>query len=194
MMDYVYRTLPTHVPRSPMRNVLTQELAFQHFQCLLPARPERQRPEPVQLHVSSKTKTILSLDTDRYLVDRADGIMFVADTARMRIEAALEYRDLLHAWTHDREIVVFQLDDAGYTSAEYTDASGTRVREEPAVTLTEAELRPLLRIGDRPVVTTKVVEGEGIAQAMRTLLDLVVPATTLCTLPLPAAIEALQGS
>ena len=175
-LTWLNGALPMRFART-RRMIHWRDVWYSQVQCLLPADVER--PEPVQLHVSAMTGTVSSTELADFLLDHADGVIFAAETDRVRIEATLEAHGRLEAWLARREraLVVYQFDESADTDR-----------------LTPDELRAKLRCGNRPWFESKAVEARDVRPVFRAIIRLLVAAQSrgeLAARPLPASIEPL---
>src|SRR6185369_16946731 len=95
-MDWLFNAPPPKYRRS--RKVVDAEnVWYLEVQLSLPS--EGKRAEPMELHFSAMTGAVWSRTLGQALVERADGVVFVADTTAFRLEATLEAHRLMRSWS-----------------------------------------------------------------------------------------------
>jgi len=163
--------LPPEYPRQRTRIDDVDSCWFSNVQTLLP--PRGTRTEPVQLHVSALSGTLIHEGIETKLAALADVIIFVAP--RSRLDLATHYRKRLAA-ADATPLRVFQLDDDEDTPAPLDD------------------VRAALDVGNAPCIATTSRLGEGVGEVFRAATQLAFDAATrgeLAKKPLPAPVIPL---
>jgi len=139
--------LPQRCARTPIERVVHGASWYLRFECDLPK-------QAMTLEVASQCGTLHDPEVDRFLLERADGVLFVIDSAVPNEHALLAQHALLLEIAPPA--VVYQRDDAGYTSCD------TPVRSAD-------ELRALLALRE-PLLETKASHGVGVMEAFAALV------------------------
>jgi hypothetical protein len=173
-LDWLNHSLPARYSRK-CRRIEWGGAWFLQVQLFLPVEGVRQ--EPVQLHVSAMTGTIWSPELGHFLVERADGVVFVATTEKHRIEAAVESHLQLRRWSAPQRPLIYQFDEPHPSQEER---------------LTPEELAARLALRDHPWFHTYSRERRDVGKVFREIVRRVLDSDPI-ERPLPAPIELLPA-
>ena len=151
-MQWIYARLPTDVVRSKMERIEEDGAWYLRFDCLVPPREHR---EAIQLEVSSMSACSCAPEIERRLLEKADGVIFVVDTAIPNEFSLTEQHDILEG-IHPNT-VVYQFDDAGY------DGNATRI-------YSPKEICEKLGVTDVRFNATRASRGEGVVPTLALLV------------------------
>jgi hypothetical protein len=171
-LDWLNHSLPLRYRRT-CRTIEWGDARFLQVQLLLPV--EGVRTEPIQLHVSAIAGAIWSPELGRFLVEHADGVVFVATTQRYRLEATVGAHQEFLSWNEPGRPLIYQLDEPHPIDTDCT---------------TPAELAAHLAVGDHPWFATYAREGKEVGKLFREIVRRLICAE-LHERPLPADIEPL---
>jgi len=108
-MQWLYARLPADVVRSKMDRIEEDGAWYLRFECSVPARENR---EAIRLEVSSMSACACAPGIERRLLEKADGVIFVVDTAIPNELSLMAQHAILGSIRPPT--VVYQFDHAGY--------------------------------------------------------------------------------